>query len=229
MPLADRSDYEDARFCGVLVSRPSELEHEVDIVARGSGFDFVVTPLAATPERTSANRNTLEYPEFIREDFISHDGEWSSKLVGLVSQWLDLDSEDGELHRDSRAALQMEVSWAQFTGLQAVILPRPVIFTDALGYGQVGGYGHMRCRQNTQNAQNAPQRPLMQAIAASFVTVIMRVRLLYQLHGQDHLQTLGTCCAAGSRHFDRRALAAGAEQDARGVVQHARLAPPAPR
>jgi hypothetical protein len=138
MPLADRNDYEDARFCGVLVSRPSALEFEVDIVAKRSGFDFVVTPLAATPERTSANRSTLEYPDFVREDFISHAGGRSSELVGLVSQWLDLDSEDAELRRDSRAALQMEVSWAQFTGLQAVLLPCPVTFTDTLGYGQVG-------------------------------------------------------------------------------------------
>lgn len=47
------------------------------------------------------------------------------QIVGKVSSWIDPDSPEPELAQRSAAALQQELSWAAFLGLQAVLLPTP--------------------------------------------------------------------------------------------------------
>jgi hypothetical protein len=45
--------------------------------------------------------------------------------VGRVSSWVDPDSPDPVVARDSSAALRAELGWAAHLGLQAVLLPPP--------------------------------------------------------------------------------------------------------
>ena len=137
MPLDERNDYTDSKYCGLLVSRPTSVEAEVDNVARSAGFDFVASPLASKQERVQAPASALEYPDHIRHDLVADPDALSGKVVGCVSAWVDLDSRDPVLRRDSRAAFVAETRWAQFAGLQAIVLPAPHSSACCANYAQV--------------------------------------------------------------------------------------------
>ncbi len=44
-------------------------------------------------------------------------------MVGIVSPWIDADSDNAALRRDSAAALRQELQWAAHLSLQACIRP----------------------------------------------------------------------------------------------------------
>jgi type II protein arginine methyltransferase len=137
MPLSTRTDYQDARFVGLALTSVDLLRKQVSELARPIGFDFLITPLARTPDRRAADVGKKDHLEFGREDMVSFDDEWHNKLVGLVSPWIDPDSSDVELRRDSAAAFKMEVQWAKFLGMQAVVLPPPFDTSRVTGYAHV--------------------------------------------------------------------------------------------
>jgi hypothetical protein len=58
-------------------------------------------------------------------------------LLGLVSAWIDPDSESAAIRQASTAAFRAEVEWAKFIGLQAIALPPPHDTLRAAGYAQV--------------------------------------------------------------------------------------------
>ena len=49
----------------------------------------------------------------------------SWQVVGKVSPWIQPDSQNQSLRRDSEAALRQELEWAAHLSLQACILPVP--------------------------------------------------------------------------------------------------------
>jgi len=57
--------------------------------------------------------------------------------VGRTSDWIDPDSPDAALASSSCAALQQQLSWAAFLGLQAVLLPQPRQLSSPFNYVQV--------------------------------------------------------------------------------------------
>jgi hypothetical protein len=59
------------------------------------------------------------------------------QIVGKVSPWINPDASDAELAQRSAAALQQELNWAAFLGLQAVLLPTPQQHKGAFNFAQV--------------------------------------------------------------------------------------------
>ncbi|KAM7490699.1 hypothetical protein LguiA_033620 [Lonicera macranthoides] len=62
---------------------------------------------------------------FAGSDLVLSPSQWSSRVVGKISSWIDLDSEDEGVQKDSEIALKQEIAWASHLSLQACLLPAP--------------------------------------------------------------------------------------------------------
>jgi type II protein arginine methyltransferase len=50
-------------------------------------------------------------------DLVLSPSQWSSHIVGKLSEWIDLDAEDEQLRLDSELTLKQEVAWATHLSL----------------------------------------------------------------------------------------------------------------
>ncbi|KAI7752505.1 hypothetical protein M8C21_015856 [Ambrosia artemisiifolia] len=128
MPLGDNlGDKNDSRYCGVETEFNDDMPHVLSHNING-GFDFVVAPLMEPGYRpslvNSVNKETTVLP-FAGSDLVLSPAQWSSHVVGKISSWIDLDSEDDVLREDSEIALKQELAWASHLSLQACLLPTP--------------------------------------------------------------------------------------------------------
>ncbi|KAJ0944821.1 putative methyltransferase [Helianthus annuus] len=128
MPLGDNlGDKSDSRYCGVETEFNDDMPHVLSYNING-GFDFVVAPLMEPGYRpsmvNSANRESSVLP-FAGSDLVLSPAQWSSHVVGKISSWIDLDSDDDVLREDSEIALKQELAWASHLSLQACLLPTP--------------------------------------------------------------------------------------------------------
>eukprot|EP00268_Persea_americana_P013136 TRINITY_DN15723_c0_g1_i1.p1 TRINITY_DN15723_c0_g1~~TRINITY_DN15723_c0_g1_i1.p1 ORF type:complete len:658 (+),score=108.19 TRINITY_DN15723_c0_g1_i1:215-2188(+) len=128
MPFGDRpGDKNDSRYCGV----ETEFDDDVPRVLAlnlSQAFDFVVAPLIDPSYRPSlASNDGCESPPlpFAGSDLVLSPSQWSSHVVGKISSWIDLDSDDEVLRMDSEIALKQEIAWASHLSLQACLLPPP--------------------------------------------------------------------------------------------------------
>jgi len=138
MPLAERVDYEDARFVGLAVSSCEPIAGHLDDASQSAGFDFLAIPLAKSLEPRIDLRDACSRMDFARQEMISAGDERpGSRLLGIVSPWIDPDSDDIKLRRASQIAMRSEVEWSKYLGLQAVALPAPHCVQRAAGYAQV--------------------------------------------------------------------------------------------
>ncbi|GAU28199.1 hypothetical protein TSUD_313580 [Trifolium subterraneum] len=64
-------------------------------------------------------------PPFAGSDLVLSPSQWSSHVVGKISSWIDLDSEDETVRLDSETTLRQELAWASHLSLQACLLPAP--------------------------------------------------------------------------------------------------------
>ncbi|GBG90503.1 hypothetical protein CBR_g50848 [Chara braunii] len=129
MPLGQRSgDNSESRYCGTEVAYNDEIENTLTANLTG-GFDFIVAPLLNPSYRPSKAKappvGGLHVPPFAGSDLILSPSQWSSHVVGKLSTWIDLDSENDILASDSEITLKQELSWASHLSLQACLLPTP--------------------------------------------------------------------------------------------------------
>ncbi|XP_004501256.1 protein arginine N-methyltransferase 1.5-like [Cicer arietinum] len=129
MPLGDRgSDKSEARFCGVETDFNDDMPQVLSFNLSTGGFDFVVAPLMDPSYRPSLVQNNSlgsgALP-FAASDLVLSPSQWSSHVVGKISSWIDLDSDDETLRIDSETTLKQEISWASHLSLQACLLPAP--------------------------------------------------------------------------------------------------------
>lgn len=138
MPLAERVDYEDARFVGLAVNSCEPIAGHLDAASQSTGFDFLAVPLASSLEPRIELADACSRMHFARQDMISiGDERPGSRLLGIISPWIDPDSDYIKLRRASQIALRSEVEWSKYLGLQAVALPPPHAAQRATGYAQV--------------------------------------------------------------------------------------------
>ncbi|XP_071730514.1 protein arginine N-methyltransferase 1.5-like [Rutidosis leptorrhynchoides] len=128
MPLGDNlGDKIDSRYCGVETEFNDDMPHVLSHNLNG-GFDFVVAPLMEPRYRpsliNSATRDSSVLP-FAASDLVLSPSQWSGHVVGKISSWIDLDSEDDVLREDSEITLKQELAWASHLSLQACLLPTP--------------------------------------------------------------------------------------------------------
>ncbi|KAG0166963.1 Protein arginine N-methyltransferase 5 [Apophysomyces sp. BC1034] len=100
--------------------------------ATEAGHDFIATPIAQprfqrvlgeegiTKESLDIWRDS---PHFERDDLILKSADWADAVVGVLSNWLQLDSTNELPRVNSELALKQELAWACHLGLLAVILP----------------------------------------------------------------------------------------------------------
>ncbi|XP_073315175.1 protein arginine N-methyltransferase 1.5 isoform X1 [Primulina huaijiensis] len=129
MPLGDargpKSD--SSRFCGVETVFEDDVPNLFSFNLHG-GFDFLVVPLMDPDYRPSIvddDNSISSCLPFAGSDLVLSPSQWSSHIVGKISSWIDLDSEDETMRKDSEIALKQEISWASHLSLQACLLPTP--------------------------------------------------------------------------------------------------------
>ncbi|XP_068672225.1 protein arginine N-methyltransferase 5-like isoform X3 [Montipora foliosa] len=87
-------------------------------------FDFICVPIChpryrrefldPVPNRTGA---------FTRSDLVLSSQDWNSLIVGKISPWLDLDSTNETVRKNSELALHQELCYSVHLGLPAVLVP----------------------------------------------------------------------------------------------------------
>lgn len=123
-------------YCGLLSECVPDIVAELSF-ARHSGFDFLVTPLSHPRYKRTLYQSTFSQPSspspaplfipqrneaFTRSDMLMSSGDWST-IVGMVSNWIELDSEVSSIRRNSEMVYKQEMSWASHLSLSAVLLP----------------------------------------------------------------------------------------------------------
>ncbi|EHA8586617.1 putative protein arginine N-methyltransferase [Cocos nucifera] len=128
MPLGQRvGDKSDSRYCGVETEFNYGMPQVLTFNLSG-GFDFVMAPLidpSYRPNSVKKEANGTSVLPVAASDLILGPSQWSSHVVGKISSWIDLDSEDEELRLDSEITLKQEIAWASHLSLQACLLPPP--------------------------------------------------------------------------------------------------------
>ncbi|KAL2637605.1 hypothetical protein AAZX31_06G072300 [Glycine max] len=129
MPLGERSgDKSESRYCGVETDFNDDMAHVLHFNLYSGSFDFVVAPLMDPSYRPSLVQNDAlgsGLLPFAGSDLVLSPSQWSSHVVGKISSWIDLDSEDETLRVDSETTLRQEIAWASHLSLQACLLPAP--------------------------------------------------------------------------------------------------------
>ncbi|XP_057766795.1 protein arginine N-methyltransferase 1.5 isoform X1 [Salvia miltiorrhiza] len=129
MPLGERhgGDKSESRYCGVETDFDDDMPNLLSYNVHG-GFDFVLATLMDPTYRPSlVDKDTSRSSAlpFAGSDLVLSPSQWSSHVVGKISSWIDLDSEDETLRQDSEITLKQEIAWASHLSLQACILPTP--------------------------------------------------------------------------------------------------------
>jgi len=113
----------DPPSCGIEVTCVPDIQallHD----ALCAEFNFYVVPLV----HPRAVRDFTKPPRagaFTRSDLTLASGDWSQRIIGKVSTWLNFDSPEEWVRNNADKALKQEVSWASHLGLSAVLLPPP--------------------------------------------------------------------------------------------------------
>ncbi|KAK6129844.1 hypothetical protein DH2020_036430 [Rehmannia glutinosa] len=138
MPLGERygGDKSESRYCGVETDFDDDMPNLLSLNIHG-GFDFVIATLHAgfssdaqmdpnyRPSLVDDDTSRSHALPFAGSDLVLSPSQWSSHVVGKISSWIDLDSEDETLRKDSEIALKQEIAWASHLSLQACLLPTP--------------------------------------------------------------------------------------------------------
>lgn len=132
MPLGQREDYADARFCGLVVGQSADLHAEVHAAAQPAGFDFLAAPLT-----TATSAPDAEAAAVVRADVVGMPDDFGSKLVAALPAWLHLAAADDATRHASVAALRAHAEAARFYSIQALLVPCPAALDGAPVYGQV--------------------------------------------------------------------------------------------
>eukprot|EP00798_Chlamydomonas_sp_ICE-L_P014068 gene14068-20013_t len=139
MPLGKRSDYGDAKYSGLEIPFQKNIEPILKD-ALLCGFDFVVSPLVRDDYRPPSgpiDKGQLSTPYTPDDVLYLPSCSMNSQVVGLVSPWINTDSDDEAVRRESVTELKQELAWAGHLGLLAVVLPPPPQPMRAANYSQV--------------------------------------------------------------------------------------------
>ncbi|KAK7852411.1 protein arginine n-methyltransferase 1.5 [Quercus suber] len=128
MPLGERSGDKESRYCGVETEFNDDMPQLLSHNLASAGFDFVVATLmdpAYRPSLMQKDSGGSGALPFAGSDLVLSPSQWSSHVVGKISSWIDLDSDDEIVRMDSETTLKQEIAWASHLSLQACLLPTP--------------------------------------------------------------------------------------------------------
>ncbi|KAK7320728.1 hypothetical protein VNO77_30465 [Canavalia gladiata] len=132
MPLGKREhDTSNSNLCGILMGFTFNLPQALVHHLADGGFDFLVTPLIHPDYRPSMQKFLLQddVSRWVMPcgslDFNVSPVQWNTDIIGKISSWIDLDSEDEALRMDSETTLKQEIDLASYLSLKACLLPAP--------------------------------------------------------------------------------------------------------
>ncbi|KAL9268202.1 arginine N-methyltransferase 1.5-like protein, partial [Drosera capensis] len=124
MPLGERAgDKSESRYCGGETKFSDDVPQLLEFNING-GFDFVVVPLMDPTYRPSLKTELDKISGALPvagSDLVLSPSDWSSRVVGKVSSWIDLDAGNEVLRRDSETTLKQEIAWASHLSVQLVL------------------------------------------------------------------------------------------------------------
>eukprot|EP01135_Chromosphaera_perkinsii_P005578 Nk52_evm3s353 gene=Nk52_evmTU3s353 len=124
--IATNVDKDDCGY-GIEVEMVPDFDEFADQPAL-SQFVTVCVPLAHPKfDCTKTKVELLDESAKIRESELLHacDGAGGLSILGSSSKWLNLDSDNNTLRKNSELVLKEELAWAVYLGLHGVILPTP--------------------------------------------------------------------------------------------------------
>ncbi|KAL9363678.1 hypothetical protein Peur_046463 [Populus x canadensis] len=126
MPLGEKAGFEksQSRYCGVETEFNDNVPQLLNFNLSTGAFDFVVAPLMNPSYQASLLEKDGVLP-FATSDLVLSPSQWSSHVVGKISSWIDLDSEDETLRMASETTLKQEIARVNHLSIQACILPSP--------------------------------------------------------------------------------------------------------
>jgi protein arginine N-methyltransferase 5 len=96
------------------------------LTSQEESVNFVVLPLFHPRFRRDNNGISLNRNgSGTRSDRELESKDWISNVVGLISNWIDLDNSSSSIAKNSEVALKQEFQWSSHLGLQAILLPKP--------------------------------------------------------------------------------------------------------
>jgi len=125
---------EDQLTCGLELSSVPNLVESLDD-ARANGFDYIAVPLAHPRYQRAFSHSIHREEPWTRSDLLLSSYQWGNGVVGKVSQWINLDSNNPVVRARSEKAFKQEIAWATHLSLPAVLLPSPSY--EAVNYSRV--------------------------------------------------------------------------------------------
>jgi len=126
-------------------------QQAIDTVTRNEMY-FAALPLVHPRARREFSGRTTRAEPFTRSDLTLHSNVWSSNVVGCLSPWINLDSNNHMVRQESEKALKQEMAWAHHISCPAVIAPPPTrdcknyaraIYSQFSGFGNTSIYIHI--------------------------------------------------------------------------------------
>ncbi|KAK2453009.1 protein arginine N-methyltransferase 1.5 [Trifolium repens] len=133
MPLESRQggDISKSRMCGVEIGFKSSITDAIRFNIEHGPFDLILAPLMypgyVPKEDNDPNCQILDQRllPYAGSDFHVSCGQWSGLVVGKISPWLDLDSEDETTRMEAETILRKQIEWASYLSIKACVLPTP--------------------------------------------------------------------------------------------------------
>ncbi|CAH2061266.1 unnamed protein product [Thlaspi arvense] len=130
MPLGESERWEKtySKFCGLETDFSDDVPSLLSFNIDNGRFDFVVAPLinpSYRPSLVDERDSDSHVLPFAGSDLVVSPLKWRLRVIGKISSWIDLDSEDETLRMNSETALKQEIAWAKHLSLRACLLPTP--------------------------------------------------------------------------------------------------------
>ncbi|EPY54252.1 type II protein arginine N-methyltransferase Skb1 [Schizosaccharomyces cryophilus OY26] len=102
------------------------------------GYDFVGVRLStdALKQRVESLEPFERVQEFLDSEIAYHPEEHVNKVIGLTSEWIELDSNDALIAQRSEEILMKEVSFASYCGLSSVLCNGPKNSDNIMQYAR---------------------------------------------------------------------------------------------
>eukprot|EP00884_Botryococcus_braunii_P016344 jgi/Botrbrau1/3393/Bobra.0337s0034.1 len=129
MPLGKRTDFQDAKYAGAEIDFVANIRDALPPLL-DCGWDFGVFPLVDPEYRREPHgeRHAGDLPASFRAGQVAFfkSSHLSNQVVGKTSRWIEADSQDPAVRRNSELELRQELEWALHLSMQACIIPLPL-------------------------------------------------------------------------------------------------------
>ena len=117
------SNQKEGLSCGLDLSFSLDLNSSLD-EARKMGFDFICAPIVHPRQKRDFTLNPAKDRRgpLTRSDMSLGSQDWSSLIVGKLSPWLQLDSNNDLVRKNSEKVIMQELNYVSHLNLPAVII-----------------------------------------------------------------------------------------------------------